>query len=199
MRDHIPTSQRHPLHRMEEIRSASNLFMVLRLCWASLEKQRDLYLPSLGSADIDSIVEGSVVDYGKYEYVEVQVISTPIVKNKLLLILVAGALLLVERSNEGDDKKIQHSGICRAIAPIHRVEVGSDIKDTQLLHLWIRSYRKIGLSVRVGFKEEWFMSIKFDSESKTILIRSRIEKAALREREGRFNRIEDMLQKCCIE
>ena len=197
LQDRVPLSQRNPLHRVEEIRALANIYMVLRLCWASLEQAPDVYLPSVGNADVDSIRENSAIDLRRCEFLEVQALvqqtspsssSGLSLSNRLLLVLVAGAMILVEPDNDR-----RTTGICRSVSPIHRIEIGSDVKDPSILHLCVRSSRRIGLSVRIGGKQEWSLSLKFDSQPKALFARDHIERAAQRARDDKFKRIQAML------
>ncbi len=107
--------------------------------------------------------------------------------------IMSGALVLVEPD---DERRL--TGISRSVAPVHRLDVGSDLRDATILHLCVRSHRRIGQSVRIGNKHEWLLSVKFDSAPKAQFARDQVEAATKWARQEKVTRTQAMLSECMI-
>ncbi|KAH9249044.1 hypothetical protein BASA81_013256 [Batrachochytrium salamandrivorans] len=186
-------ANRLPSNNDELLSSQLQVFLLLRLSQVSLAHSTDHLLPLLGNADVVSVTEDSFLDLRHCKkYFELQVQAKPV-----NMVLVAGALLLVE----------PNTGQCRSVCPIHRVQIVPNqmLDDPRVLVISIQSStRRIGLSTRTVADSklsqrghEYRISLRFESEPKSLFAKDHIERSAKRACQSKLKRIKDMLQGYC--
>lgn len=185
-------ANRLPTNPQELLSSQLQVFLLLRLSQVSLAHSTDHLLPSLGNADVSSVTEDSFLDLRHCKkYFELEVQAKPV-----NMVLVAGALLLVEPS----------TGQCRSVCPIHRVRIVPNrmLDDPRVLVVGVHSStRRIGLGTRVADSNpsrrghEYRISLRFESEPKSLFAKEHIERSAKRTGQSKLKRIKDMLQAYC--
>ncbi len=201
---------RAPLSPDEDLRCAIRSFMIIRLLCANLCYEVDTLLNALGSDDVE-ISENRSIDLRRCEYIQVRILGEQKESRMLpaFMVIIAGALVLVE-----PDKTKYGQGATRSVAPLHLIEVGNDHQDTRILHLCIKSHRKIGLSrqIRLGkssdadksrkdrhnmdenapVSQQWFISLLFNDIGTCHWAKDQLDRSILRSREEKYQRIRDM-------